>query len=33
MEGEAESIPYFMLDKECWNEIVDALLVVHTSLS
>ena len=22
MEGEAESIPYFMLDKECWSEIV-----------
>ena len=33
MEGEAESIPYFMLDKECWSEIVDALLVVYTSPS
>lgn len=26
MEDEAESIPYFMLDKECWSEIVNALL-------
>ena len=25
MEGEAESIPYFMLDKECWSEIVDEM--------
>ena len=25
MEGEAESMPYFMLDKECWSEILDAL--------
>ena len=33
MEGEGECIPYFMLDKECWSEIVDALLVVYTSPS
>ena len=32
-KAEAESIPYFMLDKECWSEIVDALLVVYTSPS
>lgn len=27
MRNETESVPYFMLDKTCWKEIVSAILV------
>ena len=29
MEDEAESIPYFMLDKKCWSEIVKEIAAVY----
>ena len=29
MDVEAESIPYFMLDKECWSEIAKEIVTVY----